>query len=86
MFLISVSYELRKKRKKTKKNVNAYKRSEAVAYPSETRKNKGIATLTEYNADDVEMLAKKSVTGGINDQKYYRWRLKFYRFFSLELV
>jgi thiol-disulfide isomerase/thioredoxin len=42
--------------------------------------------LTGYNADDVEMLAKKSVPSGINDQKYYRWRLKFYRFFSLELV
>jgi hypothetical protein len=53
MFLIRVSYELRKKAKKTKKNVDAYKRSEAVAYPGETKKNKGIATLTEYNADVV---------------------------------
>jgi hypothetical protein len=45
-----------------------------------------LVTLTGYNADDVEMLAKKSVPSGINDQKYYRWRLEFYRFFSLELV
>jgi hypothetical protein len=72
MFLISVSYELRKKAKKTKKNVDAYKWSEAVAHPSETRKNKGIATLTEYNADVVGMLAKKYVNSGINDQKHYR--------------
>jgi hypothetical protein len=48
------------------------------------KKNKEIVTLTGYNADAVEMLAKKSVTSGINDQKYYRRRLKFYRFFSLE--
>jgi hypothetical protein len=72
MFLIRVSYVLRKKAKKTKKNVDAYKRSEAAAYPSETRKNKGIATLTEYNADVVGMLAKKYVTSGINDQKHDR--------------
>jgi hypothetical protein len=63
-----------KKSRKTKKNVDAYKRSEAVAvaYPSEAKKNKGIATLIEYNADVVGMSAKKYVTSGINNQKYYR--------------
>ncbi len=75
-----------KRNAKTKKNVNAYKRLEVVAYRGEGKRNKRIVTLTEYNADDVEMLAKKSVTGGIHDQKYYRVRLEFYRCFSLELV
>jgi hypothetical protein len=51
--------------------VDAYKRSEAVAYPGETKKNEGIATLTEYNANVVGILAKKYVTSGINDQKHY---------------
>jgi hypothetical protein len=66
--------------------VNAYKRLEVVAYRGVGKKNKEIVTLTGYHVDDVEMLAKKSVPGGINDQKDYRERLKFYRCFSLELV
>jgi hypothetical protein len=81
-----ICYRAEKRNAKTKKNVNAYKRLEVVAYRGVGKKNKEIVTLTGYNADDVEMLAKKSVPSGINDQKYYRWRLKFYRFFSLELV
>jgi hypothetical protein len=70
-----ICYRAEKRNAKTKKNVDAYKRSEAVAYPGETKKNKGIATFTEYNADVVGMLAKKYVTSGINDQKHYRSRL-----------
>jgi hypothetical protein len=79
-----ICYRTEKRNAKTKKNVNAYKRLEVVAYRGVGKKNKEIVTLT--NADDVEMLANKSVASGINDQKYYRWRLEFYRFFSLELV
>jgi hypothetical protein len=67
-----------KRNAKTKENVNAYKRLEVVAYGGVGKKNKEIVTLTGYNADDVGMLAKKSVTGGIHDQKYYRERLEFY--------
>jgi hypothetical protein len=81
-----ICYSAEKRNAKTKKNVNAYKRLEVVAYRGVGKKNKEIVTLTGYNADDVEMLAKKSVPGGINDQEYYRWRLKFYLCFSLELV
>jgi hypothetical protein len=73
-----ICYRAEKRNAKTKKNVDAYKRLEVVAYRGVGKKNKEIVTLT--NADDVEMLANKSVTSGINDQKYYRWRLKFYRF------
>jgi transposase len=57
--------ELRKEMKKTKKNVNAYKRLEAVAYRGEGKTNKEIAELTGYNSDYVGMLAKKYVAGGI---------------------
>jgi hypothetical protein len=81
-----ICYRAEKRNAKTKKNVNAYKQLEVVAYRGVGKKNKEIVTLTGYNADAVEMLAKKSVTGGINVQKYYRRRLKFYRCFSLELV
>jgi hypothetical protein len=64
-----IYYRAEKRNAKTKKNVNAYKRLEVVlAYRGVGKKNKEIITLTGYNADDVEMLAKKSVTSGINDQ------------------
>ena len=63
-----ICYRAEKRNAKTKKNVNAYKRLEVVAYRGVGKKNKEIVTLTGYNADDVEMLAKKSVTSGINDQ------------------
>ncbi len=49
-----------KRNAKTKKNVNAYKQLEVVAYRGVGKKIKEIVTLTGYNADDVEMLAKKN--------------------------
>jgi hypothetical protein len=70
-----ICYRAEKRNAKTKKNVNAYKRLEVVAYRGVGKKNKEIVTSTGYNADDVEMLAKKSVPSGINDQKHYRSRL-----------